>query len=237
MPDTDNSSVDQKFLANSMASFIQIGAFAIMFYWCYTIIAPFENIVIWALIFSVALYPAHVALSARLRGREKLAATILVLIGLAVIAVPTWIIAESTIDELQDIGAKLDAGTVKVPAPADSVADWPVIGDRVHEVWSAAATNLDATIEQFGPQLRAAGQQGLAIARRTIGSALQIAVAIIIAGVLFMTASGGYAVTCNIASNLVGVERGQAFTDLSILTIRSVASCPRQDLRLPASRS
>ena len=223
MTSADDSSVDRKILANSLASFIHIGAFAILLYWCYTIVSPFVNIVVWSVIISVALFPSHLALSARLGGRQKLSATILVLIGLTIIIVPAGIIAGSTIDSLQTIGAKLDDGTAQVPPPPDSVADWPVIGERVHEVWSTAANNLEAALGQYVPELRSATQQALEVARSTIGRGLQLVIAMIIAGVLFLVASGGYSVTCGVASNLVGVERGAAFTDLSILTIRSVA--------------
>jgi hypothetical protein len=52
---------------------------------------------------------------------------------------------------------------------------------------------------------------------------LQFAVVIIIAGVLFMTAKGGYVVARDFASTLVGAENGPEFTDQSIVTIRSVA--------------
>jgi hypothetical protein len=34
MTSADSSSVDQKFLANAMASFIQIGAVLVLLYWC-----------------------------------------------------------------------------------------------------------------------------------------------------------------------------------------------------------
>ena len=47
--------------------------------------------------------------------------------------------------------------------------------------------------------------------------------AIIIGGVLFMSASGARNATINVATSLVGPGRGTALTDLSILTIRSVA--------------
>ena len=47
--------------------------------------------------------------------------------------------------------------------------------------------------------------------------------AIIIAGVLFTSATGGRAAAQNVASSLIGTERGPGLTDLSILTIRSVA--------------
>ena len=226
MTSTDRSSVDQKFLANARASFIQIGALLIMLYWCYSIISPFVDIILWAVIISVALYPTHVALAARLGGRGKLSATLLVLIGIAVVAVPSWLLADSTIGGLKEIAAELEDGTAQVPPPDDSVADWPVIGTRVHDFWSAAASNLEATLNQFTPQLQTAGQQALAAAGGTVGSVFKLFISVIIAGVLLTTASGGYAVSRRIASliasSLVG-QRGPQLTDLSILTMRSVA--------------
>ncbi len=71
--------------------------------------------------------------------------------------------------------------------------------------------------------MRAAAQQIVGFAGHTVGSAFLFAFSIIIAGVFLTTASGGHATARNIASNLVGMERGPAFTDLAILTIRSVA--------------
>jgi predicted PurR-regulated permease PerM len=92
----------------------------------------------------------------------------------------------------------------------------------VHQVWNAAATNLEATLNKFAPQLRSAGENALAFAGHTVGSAFQFVFSVIIAGVLLMSASGGYTASRNILSSLVGEERGPAFTDMSILTIRSV---------------
>jgi predicted PurR-regulated permease PerM len=223
MTNANHSSVEQKYLATAMASFVQIGAVLIMVYWCFTIVSPFVPVVLWGLIIGVALYPTHVTLSARLGGREKLSATILVLIGLTILVIPALLLAESTIGALQSVATHIEDGTAQIPPPADNVADWPIIGNRVHELWSVAAANLEATINQFRPQLRAAGGQLFALAGHTVGSAFQFAFSIIIAGVLLMTASGGYATARKFASNLVGKERGPAFTDLAILTIRSVA--------------
>jgi len=223
MPSADNSTVDQRILANAMAAFVQIAAVAVLLYWCYTIVAPFVAVVVWAIIMSVALYPAHVALSARLGGREKTSATILVLIGLVVLAVPAVMLADSTLGALHTIAAELEDGTVEIPPPADKVANWPLIGKQVHGLWSAAATDLEATVNEYQPQIRAVGTKTLAFAGHTISSAFLFGFSVIIAGVLFTTASRGHEVARNVASNLVGSERGPAFTDLSILTIRSVA--------------
>jgi len=223
MTDPNNSSVDQKFLDNALASFIQIGALLVMLYWCWTIVAPFVTVITWGLILSVALYPTHVALTARLGGREKLSAILLVVVGLTVIAVPAWMLTESTIGGLHHISAELEDGTANIPPPAESVKDWPLIGNRVYEVWGGAASNLESLVNQFRPQLRSAGQKALAFAGHMVGTTLQFAVAIIIAGVFFMTAKGGYVVARDFSSSLVGAKRGPEFTDLSIVTIRSVA--------------
>ena len=59
------------------------GAVLILLYWCFLIVSPFISIVVWAIIISVAVYPAHVSLAAKVGGRQKLSATIIVLIGLA----------------------------------------------------------------------------------------------------------------------------------------------------------
>jgi len=223
MTSADSTSVDQKFLANAMASFIQILAVLVMLYWCFRIVSPFVHIVVWGLIISVAVYPAHVALTARLGGREKSSATIIVLIGLAIIVVPTYLFTDSTIGALQHVATNLEQGTAKVPPPDASVAEWPVIGERVHAIWSAAATNLDATLTRFQPQLQSAGKKGMELAGQSLGTVFQFIASVIIAGVLLMSASGGYKTARNISASLVGTSRGTEFTELSILTVRSVA--------------
>ena len=138
MTSVDTSMVDQKFLANAMASFLQIGAVFILLIWCYQIVSPFYNVIIFAVILSIAVYPGFVALTARLGGRTKLSATLIILIGITLIAAPAWLLAESTIGGLKSVATELADGTAVVPPPADSVAEWPVIGEKVHQVWSAA---------------------------------------------------------------------------------------------------
>jgi len=223
MTSADSSSVDQKFLANAMASFIQILAVLLLLYWCLLIVSPFISIVIWGLIISIAVYPAHVALTARLGGRAKRSAIVIVLIGLAVIIVPSWYLADSSIAGLQYIAAELEDGTATIQPPNESVAEWPVVGEQVHEIWSAAAVNLEETLNRFEPQLQAAGQKALAFAGHTVGTILQFIVSMIIAGTLLMSAEGGKRAAQNIIASLVGKESGPGFTELSILTVRSVA--------------
>jgi predicted PurR-regulated permease PerM len=205
-----------------MASFLQIGALLVLLTWCFTIMRPFIGIVVWAVIIAVAIYPLHVSLTARLGNREKMSAFLLALAGLAIILIPTWILGESTFGSLKVLAGDLKAGTLTVPPPSDDVARWPLIGERVHAVWSEAATNLEATLTQYDEQLKDLGQRVVGFVTGTMIGVFQFVFSTIIAGVLLMQAKGGYTATRNIAVSLVGNVDGERFTDMSILTIRSV---------------
>lgn len=222
MTSADSSKVDQRFLANAMASFLQIGALLILLIWCFNIVKPFVGIVVWAVIIAVAVFPVHASLTGKLGGREKLSASILVLIGLAIILVPTWILGESTLGGLQSVGQELRAGTLSIPPPNPEVADWPVVGDKVFEIWSEAATDLPETAAHYEEQLRALGQRVFGFATGMLIGVLQFVLSTVIAGALLMQARGGYRVAREIMTSLVGQANGDRFADMSISTIRSV---------------
>jgi len=222
MTSADSSRVDKKFFANAMASFIQIAAVALLVMWCYSIVRPFIGVVVWGMIISIALYPVHLSLTEKLGGRAKTSASILVLIGLAIIVVPTWLLAESTIDGLKFVSGELADGRVHIPPPDDSVAGWPLIGERVYAVWAGAAENLAETVNRFEPQLRSLSQSAIGFAGGIVAGVFQFIFSVIIGGVLLMSAEGGYQVSRNIANSLAGTESGEKLINLSILTIRSV---------------
>ena len=222
MTSADSSRVDQGFLANAMASFLQIGALLVLLWWCFSIVRPFISIVVWAVIIAVAVYPLHLSLTARLGGREKISAVIFALIGLAIIILPTWFLADSSIAGLKSIAGNLKAGTVVIPPPNPDVTNWPVIGEKTFEIWTQAAANVEATLNQYHDQLVALGQRVFGFATGTLVAVFQFIFSTIIAATLLMQAKGGYNVSSNIMTSLVGKENGPRFTDMSILTIRSV---------------
>jgi predicted PurR-regulated permease PerM len=222
MNTVDTAAADRNFQKNAMASFVQIAAVALLVVWCFQIVAPFLSIVLWGLIIAVALYPVHVKLSTRLGGREKLSATIFVLVGLAILLVPTYILTDSSIAALKTVGAQLEEGSVSISPPDASVAEWPLIGEQVHQVWSDAATNLEETLNKFEDQLKSLGRSVISFAGSMAVGVLQFVASFIIAGVFLVSAEGGYRVSQTLASSLAG-DRGKGLTDLSVATIRSVA--------------
>ena len=59
---------------------------------CYRIFSPFLSLMVWALILAVTLFPVHQKLARRLGGKQGLAATLLVLVGIVLIVVPTTVL-------------------------------------------------------------------------------------------------------------------------------------------------
>ena len=222
MTSANSSQTDDRFLSNAMASFIQIGALLLLLLMCYKIVAPFVHIVIWGVVISVGLYPTHKSLAAKLGGRDKTSAAILVLIGLTIVIAPVWMTAESSIHSLQQASANVAAGTVSIPPPREGVADWPIVGEPIYKFWSSAATNLEATMNTYAPQLKQLGSSLASIAGGMVLGALQFVISIIIAGALILNAESGHRVARNIASSLMGDETGDKMTNLSTLTIRSI---------------
>ena len=218
----DFAAADRNFQKNAMASFVQIAALVLLVLWCFEIIAPFISIVVWGAIIAVALYPLHAKLSGAIGGREKLSSTIFVLIALAILLVPAYILTDSSVSALKTVGAQLDEGAVQISPPDASVAEWPLIGDKVYAVWSGAADNLEATINKFSDQLRELGNTVVKLAGSMAVGVLQFVLSIIIAGVFLVGAEGSYSMSLKFSSSLVG-ERGKGLTDLAVETIRSVA--------------
>jgi predicted PurR-regulated permease PerM len=213
---------DQAFIRNSLAAAIQIGLIFLLTLMCLKIIYPFINVVAWAMIIAVAIYPLHLKFAGVLGGRGKLSATLIVVIALSALLVPTWTLTESSVHSIQEISQDLEEGSIKIAPPADAVADWPVIGGQVHKVWSAAASNLEATLNQYQPQMRKFGSWLVKTIAGTLTGVLGFAVSIIIAGAFLVSAEPAYGTFLSIGKRLVG-ERGADLADISIATIRSVA--------------
>lgn len=204
-----------------MSTFLQIASVVLLVGLCFWIVAPFVTLIVWAVIIAVAVFPAHQNLSATFGGREKLSAGVLVLAGLLILVVPTWLMTESTVAAATSVGANMQDGTISISPPADKVADWPLVGDRIHGLWTQAAEDVEGLVNQFQPQLVSAGEAVIKAIGATVLGVVQFVVSIFIAGALLLSADAGYRVCRAIAAALAG-ERGKGLIDMSIATIRSV---------------
>jgi predicted PurR-regulated permease PerM len=214
---------DLAFQRRMMGSFIQISALVILISYCVIIVGPFLGLVIWGAVLAVAIYPVHLKISSWLGGRQKLAATLFIIIGLAFVLLPGWIMVKSSITSIMTFAADVRSGALQVQPPADKVQDWPLVGQQVYALWASAAENLTATMKQFQPQLRDVSEWLLRQTASSILGLFAFAVSVIIAGVGMLYAKDGYTLSKSVASKIVP-NHGDQLTDLSIATIRSVTN-------------
>jgi predicted PurR-regulated permease PerM len=223
MQDSTHPVNDENLQRNLMTTFIQIAAVVILISYCLDIVGPFVSLIVWGLVLAIAIHPLFLKLAAALGGKEKLAATLIVLIALAIIVVPGWITTQSIITSITAFAQEVKTGNLQVPPPNESVADWPLIGERVYQTWTAASINLEEAAKNFDPSPREASLWLVGKIGSLVTGLLAFAVSIIIAGVASLYPKSGYKASCVLASR-ISPARGQHLVDTSIATIRSVTN-------------
>ena len=223
MPESTHLQTNTDFTQNTIEAAIRLGLLFLLAAWCFRIIYPFIEVVMWGVIIAVATYPLFVKLRSALGNRNKLAAIVYTLLALTLLITPAMMIADSLIQTSQVLSEKYEQGQLEIPPPQDNVKEWPLVGEKLHDFWSQASSNLQGTIETYEPQWKKAAEKVLTVAAGASGGILQFVLSIIIAGVLVAHAQGAYNVILKTFSRLIDNRQGEMFTNLSRDTIRSIA--------------
>jgi predicted PurR-regulated permease PerM len=190
---------------------------------CYQVFAPFLTLMVWSLILAIALYPLHQVMADRMGGKQGVAATILVLLGIALLVAPTAVLMSSLGDSVHQLIIDVQENTLTIPAPPDAVATWPVIGERVHAIWSVAYTDLPALIKSLQPKIGDLAKAALGFVAGIGGGLLQFLAAMIIAGIIMAFGKAGSRGCLAIFQRVAGAARGAEYAQLATATIRAVA--------------
>ena len=201
---------------------IRLGLLAGLVYWSYLLVQPFIAILLWGAILAVALYPVHQQLARWLGGRPVVSAIIVTLLSLAVVIGPASWLAFGLVEALRWISEQLGEGRVVVPAPNDAIKNWPLIGERVFDIWDLASSNLAEALKKFAPYAKPWLTWLLGVARSAGGEILKIIAAIILAGFLFIPGPRMVTGARAFLSHVVP-ERSEEFIMLAGETIRSVS--------------
>jgi predicted PurR-regulated permease PerM len=219
-PDPD---LEKRLSRSLLDVFIRFGLIVALTLVCYQIFSPFVALMAWALILAVTLYPVHQKLARRVRGKQGLAATLLVLGGIVLIGVPTSVLMLELGDSVHDLVDKVRDNTLQIPAPSPGVAEWPIVGKKVHGLWSQAHSDLPAVIQSLQPKLGDLAKHAVGIVA-SIGVAILLFLAsFIIAGIIMAFGQSGARSMTSIFDRIVGTGHGKEFATLSTATIRSVA--------------
>jgi len=190
---------------------------------CFQVFAPFLTLMVWALILAVALYPLHQHLARKIGGKQGLAATIVVLLGVTLIIVPTAVLMNSLGDSVHRLINDVREDTLEIPPPRESIATWPVVGEKLYAMWSAAYTDLPALIKSMQPKIGDLAKVALGFVASIGGGLLLFLAAFIIAGILMAFGPAGSRASLAIFKRFAGAAQGAEFTKLATATIRAVA--------------
>jgi predicted PurR-regulated permease PerM len=174
----------------------------------------------WSAILAVALYPLFHWLAQRLDPR--LAAALVTLLCLMIVIGPVTWLGLGMIAGVGSLAASLDTPQLAIPLPPDSVKRWPLAGERLHELWLLAATNLKVALAEVAPTLRPVGAMLLGLAQSAFFALLELLAAIVIAGFLF-TRGPQLADALGAILGRALSHRGKELVQIAGATIRNVS--------------
>jgi predicted PurR-regulated permease PerM len=214
---------DSGYYARGREIFIRLTLLAVLGVSCVLLLRPFLNLIICGIIISVGIYPAHRMLTRALGGRTKLSATLCSLLLLAVVVVPSILLAGTLAGGIQTVSRQVRAGQLNIPPPPQSLDKLPVIGPRLMETWTLCSTNLSEAAARFGPQIKKHIPAVLSASAGVGAAMLQFVVAIAIAGFLLATSESNGRFTDRLFIRIFG-DQGPDFKDLVGSTIRTVTN-------------
>jgi predicted PurR-regulated permease PerM len=222
-PTRSDHELDQRVVGRLLDVLIRAGLILALALLCYRIFSPFIVLMTWALILAVTLYPLHRALAGRLGGSQGWAATLITLLGITLIVAPTAVLVSSTGDSVHRVINTVQQDSLEIPPPRASVAEWPLVGKRVHALWEQAHADLPALVKNLQPKIGELAKAAVAMVASIGGDILLFVVAFIIAGILMAFGQNGDRTARAIFRRIAGPEKGDEFTVLSVATIRAVA--------------
>lgn len=200
--------------------FIRIALLVLLIAWCFQILHPFSSVILWGIILALALAPLFDAINTRLNNSPKWTATIIIVIGLFILILPSWWLIDSAIHGAKELHTHLEAGTLTIPPPEAKVKEWPLIGEKTFNMWQLATENIDDFTTKYSDQILNFGKSFIDSVLNVATTILQFVLAIIIAGLLLAT-KGTEDISKKIFRKLIG-ERGDSIAELAGSTVGNV---------------
>ena len=222
MSDTASPAEKARIFDISLEVALRLAIVAALVVWCFKIFEPFLLAIMWGVIIAVAISPLFSKVTALTGGRRGLTAFLLTLLAIALVIVPSWQVTDSAVRSTVELDRRIHEGTLSVPAPSESVRDWPVVGEQIYAAWDAAHNNLSTARERYEPQIGRFRAWALHTARGLAGGLLLTILALIIAGFLLTFVKAEEEWARGVARRLGGAL-GEGLVSTTAATIRSVA--------------
>ena len=220
MKTTDENGSDRE--KKSIDLVIKLSLIALLVAWCIMIILPFVMPVLWGIILAITLFPLYSRLLKLLKGKKGLSSTIITLVLLALIIVPSVFLISSIVENGKELVTSVRDQTLTVPPPDPKVADWPLIGKPIHAAWLALSTNMEDALVTYREQILKIGDKFLGLIKSVGSGLLMFIVAVIISGFLIVTAEKSEKSAIGFFTWISG-NTGDELVSMIILTVRNVA--------------
>lgn len=212
---------DDAFQERFTQAVIRLALLALLVVLCLRVLQPFINPLIGGVVIAIALHTPYGKLSSALGGRQALAAVILVGVILLALILPAVALGTSMVQTAADLSESFDPDAIAVPPPPASVADWPIVGERIHDTWLSASRNLESVLVKLGPHLKDAGLWVVGTVGDLGWGLIMFIAAIVIGGALLPVRAKGVA-TARKVGTIVAGEQGPALADLVGASVQSV---------------
>src|SRR6478752_1894093 len=217
------NAVEPRIAASFLEALIRAGLLLALVLICYKVFSPFLIMMVWALILAVTLYPLHQVIARKFGDRQGRASTVMVIIGFILIVTPTAVLTNSLGDSVQGLIKDVQANTLEIPAPRESVAQWPLVGPKVHAGWTRIHADFPAFVKSMQPKIGDLAKSALGLVAAIGGGLLMFLASFIISGIIMAFGKSGETGSLAIFNRIIGPEHGAGFAKLSTATIRAVA--------------
>jgi predicted PurR-regulated permease PerM len=221
---SDQNSSGNKISIRQIAEIsVKIVLLFLLIYWCYNIVKPFLDILLWSVIFSVALYPLYKWTHQKLGGKKTLASLIIVLLMMALLLLPVVIFANSLYEGITYLKTQYEAADRVLPVAPEQIDSWPVIGHFLYEKWNWISLHLSEASAQYAPQIKQA-VMGLVSSAASAGAAfLKLIISLIISAFLLIYSKKAATLAYKVFNNILG-DVGDEFAAMAEKTIRTVVT-------------
>jgi predicted PurR-regulated permease PerM len=210
---------EQIFLGRVTSATIRVVLLGAWIVWCLQIVFPFVIPILWGAIIATATRPLMEKLFPK---RPLFGALAFGVVGFSIVLVPSWLFLDSIGEFAVRVGKQWSDGKLHLPPPRDDVAEWPLIGKRLHALWVQGVEAPASVVERYLPQLREAGRWLMrSLAGLTLG-VLQSLFAVALAAAFLAKAEPTYRALVPVAER-IAPRHGERLLELAVATVRSVA--------------
>src|SRR3954463_1538682 len=206
-----------------MDVFIRFALIFALAWLCYWTLSPFLTLAIWSIVLAVTLYPLHQAVARRVSGKQWLASVIILAIGLLLIIVPAALLMNSFADSVRGFITAVQNDTLQIPTPRESVLSWPVIGEKIYDVWTNAYDDMPGLVLTLQPKIGEFAGAALSTVAGIGTTVLMFLASFIVASIVMAYGEAADRTSTSVFSRVAGSNRGPGLAKLSTATIRTVA--------------